>query len=195
MTEAAPAYAALLQVGFGTGLRPAEVFGLRVEDLRLDDYGTGWISVQRQVVVVKGRPRLSTRLKGEPGTSASRRTIPIDARLLDVIHHHMARFGVGPAGLLFQAPAGGVIDPNNFRGDGRPFGRAVPLSGLDVVGLAPVVPYTWRHSHGTWLLAAGVPPAEAAKRLGHTRQGTLLDWYSHPTAGRRNRRGEGSGGV
>jgi integrase len=40
-----------------------------------------------------------------------------------------------------------------------------------------------RHSHATYLLAAGVHPKVASERLGHSKVGITLDLYSHVLPG------------
>ncbi len=181
MEKIAPHFSLVLGIGFATGLRPSEVYGLRFSDLRVDDNGWGWISVQRRLVVVGGRLVLSDRLKGEPRSSASRRTIPIGPGTVATIEAHRSYYGLGPSGSLWRSPEGDNFDPRNFRI--RDLARAITAAKLDEDDDVPVIPYTWRHSHATWLLASGVPPAEAARRLGQASQATLLAWYSHPLPG------------
>ena len=40
-----------------------------------------------------------------------------------------------------------------------------------------------RHSHATYMLAAGVHPKIASERLGHSKVGITLDLYSHVIPG------------
>jgi integrase len=78
---------------------------------------------------------------------------------------------------MFSMPEGGKMDANNFA---RTWQRAVTESGTEVSAeQAKPVPYSLRHTHASTLLASGWSPAEAAARLGHKRQATLLDHYSH----------------
>jgi integrase len=50
-------------------------------------------------------------------------------------------------------------------------------------GLPAVTAHTLRHSHATWLAAAGIPAPVAAARLGHADGGALfMRVYAHPGA-------------
>jgi hypothetical protein len=66
-------------------------------------------------------------------------------------------------------PSGALIPWLHFQ-EGAP--RTPPLRLHDL-----------RHSHATYLLAAGVHPKVASERLGHSKVGITLDLYSHVLPG------------
>lgn len=173
-------YRGVALVGLIAGLRPAEIYALRLNDMSIDD-GIGWISVRRQLVVVMGAPQLTTRLKGEPRSSASRRDVPVARALIAELRAAAAMFETGPNGELFLSPEGRRFDPTNFRR--RIWHQAVRDAGLIVEGLRIPVPYTLRRTHSSQLLHAGIAPAVVAKRLGHADQRTTLRHYSTPVPG------------
>ena len=165
---------------FMTGLRRAEVAGLRWQDID----GQGEVMHIRQALVrVKhhaiGRTSLVFQ---EPKTEHSRRTIPLPELCLAALRHHRAQQaeerlmlgqGYTDHGLVFCRADGNPIDPSTLD---RAFSQALKRAGLPAMRL-----HDARHTYATWLLAHGVPHKVAQTLLGHSSITMTLDLYSHVT--------------
>jgi integrase len=168
-----PLYLTLL----ATGLRIGEALGLRWKDA---DLTTGRLTVN-QTFARLGKQQLYK----EPKTDKSRRTItlPADVRdaLLDVReaqNDHRRLFGESyeDHDLIFCQANGRPLHAHNVAR--RDFRR---------VCAAAEVPrprtHDLRHSSASFLLSQGVPLPVVSERLGHSRQSTTLDIYSHVLPG------------
>lgn len=159
-----------------TGMRRAEVLGLRWIDVDLD---AGRLAVRQAYISIDGRAQFS-----EPKTRQSRRTIDLDARTVDVLRgwateqqaEQEAWADAGEDhGLVFTREDGSPIPPDRFS---KLFGRHASAAGL-----RPIRLHDLRHTHASLLLASGVNPKVASERLGHHSVAFTLDVYSHVVPG------------
>jgi integrase len=161
-----------------TGMRRAELLGLRWTDLDLE---AGTLRVERGLVLTPtGEVVWST-----PKTDRSRRTVDLDEATIVALRAHrkgqmaeqLASLGAWPedgdeAGLVFTDEAGRPLRPAYLS---RRFGDLVrKVSGLQRVRL-----HDLRHTHATILLRDGVPVHVVSARLGHASPSITLDFYAH----------------
>jgi integrase len=144
-----------------SGLRVAEALGLRWSDVDMD---AGTVSVRQDMVYVGGRM-----VPGRPKTDTSARTFALTPHALAALRDQKARqaeerLRAGEAwqdtGLVFTASNGAPLNTANVD---RAFRRV-----REKAGVRPLPLYSLRHATASILLAAGVPPALAAKMLGHS---------------------------
>jgi integrase len=175
MVEVDPRYCAMLVVGNSTGLRPAEVYGLRPSVVRGGERPV--ISVERAIVTVDGISHPTERLKGEPKSRASRRLVDVDDILIKVIEDHIAEYGLSREGYIFSMPNGSYVHNNAFinRSSRKSLGalvRAARLAGLEEHDTQAepwknIIPYTWRHTNISMRQAMGHDLAYTQQQVGH----------------------------
>lgn len=147
----------------GTGLRWGEATALRVGDVDVE---------AATVQVVRARKRVPGGWEiGPPKTRRSRRTVTLPGEVLAALTPLLADRKRGD--LLFTAPGGGPVHGGNFRA--RVWSPAVERAGLS---RRPRV-HDLRHTHASWLVAAGVPLPVIQRRLGHESITTTIDVYGH----------------
>jgi integrase len=160
----------------GTGLRFGEAVALTVEDVDL-------LATTPSLRVTKALRRTPGGFEvGPPKTRRSRRTVSLPADLVDVLAPLVTR----PGGeLLFVGPTGARVHHANFYN--RAWSKAVGTFAGDRVvdgkvvrgdGRRPRI-HDLRHSHASWLIAAGVPLPAIRDRLGHESINTTVDVYGH----------------
>jgi integrase len=159
-----------------TGMRRAELAGLRWVDVDLDE---GRASPRRPRVVVNYAVEVS-----EPKTAKGRRSVALDALTVAALREHKERQAedqaeVGPgwqdSGLVFTRPDGAPIHPDLISDW---FERLAREAGLPKIRLHDV-----RHSYASAALAAGIPAKIVSERLGHATIQITLDTYSHVLPG------------
>jgi integrase len=161
-------YAAVFDLMGFAGLRPSEVSGVEVNDLRLPSDGWGIVRLGRAVTSPGERyareanayetKELKHRASGDI------REVPIPPETVTRLRRHMDRFSPHD-GRVFLNADGNPVSSNAYS---RVFKRAKAQLWPEGHKLAKVVPYDLRHSAATIMLRAGVPPAEVAIRLGHS---------------------------
>jgi integrase len=82
---------------------------------------------------------------------------------------------------LFSAPGSTARDGPGL--DLRQPGRNATAAEFGFVGGFPAVPHSLRHSHGSHLLADGVPLPVVSERLGHSSVRTTAEVYAHAIRG------------
>ena len=139
--------------GFGTGLRPGEMAGLRWSAVHL---------TARCVEVCKGE-------RGK--TKNSRRTLPVAGDALAVLQRRHSRRKSEADGPVFTGAKGGPISGAYATKQLQRFATEAGLS-------KNLVTYGLRHSYGTNLTAASKPVLDVAQMMG-TSGGMLEDHYAH----------------
>ncbi len=158
----------LLTVAVGTGLRWGELTALRVRDVQL----FGSKPTVRVAQAWKRQPG-GSHILGRPKTKASRRTIRVDREVVDALAGHVA--GKTSDDLVFTTPGGARWHQNHFR-ERRWLPATTAAAALGVTKRPRV--HDLRHTHASWLVAAGRPMLAVGRRLGHTSV-TTTERYSH----------------
>lgn len=147
-------------------MRQGEVFGLTRDKLRL--LGTNpVVVVDRQLLT-----RIGGRLEFGPlKTSASYRTIPLPAVVVDALNEHLARHQVADDGLVFTLD-GAPIHRSAFVW--RPAAVAAGLNAGTGTGM-----HALRHYYASLLIRFGESVKTVQARLGHASAAETIDTYSH----------------
>jgi integrase len=161
-------YAALFACVGIAGLRPSEAIALQVADVQLPD--TGWgLAVLRGAVTSPGTRYTRTgtvvegkELKQRPVDAV--REVPIAADLVDRLLWHIQRWPP-VAGRVFSNAAGRPPTTTNYGPVWTRVRKHVRAPGHQ---LSKTTVYDLRHSAATMMLRAAVPPAEVARRFGHS---------------------------
>ncbi len=143
----------------GTGCRISEALGLRFRDLRANklSFSRTW-SKARQVEDMK--------------STASRRTIPVSAKLVERIEAEQERRGAGLDAFVFDAGSGKPHGQDNIRS------RWLPKV-IEAAGVPPRTLHEIRHSSVVLLMEAGASMKAISLRLGHQDVATTLGVYAH----------------
>jgi integrase len=163
---------ALYVLALHLGLRRGELFGLRWEDINLDN---GVLEVRRSLQRVGGQLRTVS-----PKSAASQRTVPLPGICVDALQDHQKRqeaerVGAGTAwqdsGYVFTSTTGTPMEPDNLRRSWYPLREAAGLGGVVFHGL--------RHTCVTLLLDLGVPPHIVRDIVGHSAIDVTMTIYAH----------------
>jgi integrase len=159
-----------------TGCRWGEMAALQRHNTHLDDR---IIRIDPKIGALKETAH--RQWLGPPKTPASARTITLPAFLAVLLKHHLDNHD---SPFVFPNEAGGFLWRHSWRSrtfnpafDGNlhlthPPTRTYPIRpGLTFHEL--------RHSHKTWLIAAGIPEVAQARRLGHRMDKRVAEVYSH----------------
>lgn len=164
--------AAMWRLFVVTGMRRAEVAGLRWLDVDLD---AGRLSVRSTRVLVYSHVEVV-----EPKTRRSRRAVLLDPVTVAALMAHRDRQAAErqraaeawtDTGYVFVKENGEPLDPDRIS---HLFGLWVARSGLPKIRL-----HDLRHTAATLALSAGVHPKVVSERLGHSSIAITLDTYSH----------------
>lgn len=151
---------ALFKLAVGTGARQGELLALEPADF---DLAAGTVTITR--MLDQGKDGFKTH---PPKSKSGVRTIGVPVFALDALEPHLAGRGPGPA---FTSDAGTYLGKSNFvRNDWAGL--------LEKAGVRYRNFHVLRHTHASRLLAAGVDPAEVARRLGD-RIETVMRTYAH----------------
>lgn len=159
-----------------TGCRWGEIAALQRHNTHLDDRT---IVIDPKVGALKETAH--RQWLGPPKTPASARTITLPAFLAILLKHHL---DTHESPFVFPNEANGFLWRHSWRS--RTFNPAFD-GNLDLPHPAtrtyPIRPgltfHELRHSHKTWLIAAGVPEVAQARRLGHRMDKRVVEVYSH----------------
>ncbi|MBM4463427.1 MAG: site-specific integrase [Chloroflexi bacterium] len=169
-------YYPLIYMAVSTGLRQAELLGLRWRDV--DDLG---LSISVSQVLYKRRG--VTQLK-EPKTSRSRRRVKMTPKLAEFLRDYRAereslywQLGKPLAldSLVFTSTAFQPMNPGNLS---RTFSTLAKEAGLPGVRF-----HDLRHTFASLSLLQGVHPKIISEALGHSSVAFTMDVYSHIIAG------------
>jgi integrase len=157
--------ATILVAGYG-GFRLGELVALRINDV---DWDAGTIRVDEALTDVDGHLAFE-----DPKTARGFRAVPMADLALDRLRSHIEqRVGwADPRALLFTAPNGATLRPNNWRR--RHFDPAVSK-----VGLSPLTPHDLRHTAASFFIAEGANPWMLAEILGHGDTRMIDRVYGH----------------
>jgi len=164
-----------------TGIRPAELCGLRVRSI---NFARRMVSVSDTLMPVNRFEESAYGLvEGPTKTEAGDRDIPIPQWLCDDIAAMLAARASargGPTSLdehLFLRPTGIPLNRDKFRQDViRPALRAAGLP-------ERLRTYDLRHSHASLLIDQGANVLAVAQRMGHSDPAVTLRVYGHLFAG------------
>jgi integrase len=155
-----------------TGLRQAELLGLRWRDVDLDLLS---ISVSRVLYKRRGVCQFK-----EPKTSHSRRRVAMTPKLALFLREYQAdRKAVYQQlgkvltldSLVFGTPEGKPLDPSMLSHE---FAKAVKMAGLEGVRF-----HDLRHTFASLMLLRGAKPKVISEALGHSSVAFTMDVYSH----------------
>jgi integrase len=165
-------YYPIIYTAVSTGLRQAELLGLRWRDIDLD---TRSISVNRVLYKRKGVNAFK-----EPKTAHSRRRVSMTLKLSSYLQDykasqeslclHLGRL-LSLDDLVFSNIDGKAIDPSVLS---RNFARIVKRAGLDKVRF-----HDLRHTFASLMLLRGAKAKVISEALGHSSVAFTMDVYSH----------------
>jgi len=163
---------ALYSLALNTGMRQAELLGLRWADA---DLSAATLHVRQQVYRMDGEWQFT-----EPKTPASRRAISLSGACVEALRERRLAQNKerlraktwADLDLVFCNRLGNPIEKGNLLR--RSF---APL--LERAGLPHVRFHDLRHSAASMMLAANVNPKVVQERLGHSSISTTMDTYSH----------------
>ncbi|MBM9506815.1 site-specific integrase [Actinacidiphila acididurans] len=133
--------------------------------------GSGWTD--------DGRPHDTRGLKRRARNAT--RSVPIPPDLVRLLRAHLQRYGTAPDGRLFRAVRGGRVPSTEYCRIWATARRRTLLP-RDAETPFAKVPYCLRHAGISLWITAGIPPAEAARRAGHSLT-VLYRIYAKPLRG------------
>ncbi len=166
------AYEPLWTLALLTGLRRAELLGLRWRDI---DWDAGTATIRQTVTKAGSRPTTKP-----PKNPTSRRPVPLSAETLALLAAHRQRQRQHIEECLDAYEDNDLICPNAYGQAWYPdtvshrFKRLVELAGVRAVNLH----YT-RHTYASLALAQGETLAAVSEVLGHADRRTTLGFYQH----------------
>ena len=165
-------YGVVIRMALLTGMRRSELLGLRWENVRFHDDGTGVISVVEGALSVAGRGWVY----GPPKTDRGRRAIAISTAAVGLLRDWRAQSadsaGTG-SGLVFASRNGTPVTPTMLR---RTWARVLRDAHIDNNRRGM---HVLRHTHASLLFAEGVNPKVVSERLGHATVAFTMQTYGH----------------
>ena len=160
-----------------TGMRPAELCGLKVRSVDLIRHS---VAITETLLPVSGYGDQRLQLVvGPPKTEAGDRTVPIPGWLCEDLAEMLARRAaprgrpIGRDEPLFVNRAGQPLNRDKFR-------ETVVRPALRAAGLPEQLrTYDLRHGHASMLIDMGVNPLVVAQRMGHSDPSVTLREYGH----------------
>jgi integrase len=160
-----------------TGMRPAELCGLKVRSVDLIRHS---VAITETLLPVSGYGDQRLQLVvGPPKTEAGDRTVPIPGwlceDLAEMLAGRAARLGtpIGRDEPVFVNRAGKPLNRDKFR-------QTVIRPALRAAGLPEQLrTYDLRHGHASMLIDMGVNPLVVAQRMGHSDPSVTLREYGH----------------
>lgn len=172
--EAGDRYSALIFFLAYGGVRVGEAVALERSKV---DVKRGRVVIDRSASEVQGRLTF-----GRTKTKGSTRTITLPRFVVDQLAGQVERYPTD-TGLVFSAPDGGPLRPNNFR-------KRVYAPALERAGLPHQSIHALRHVCASQLAGAGGSAVEIAARLGHSNPAITQRVYTHLLATRDERLAE-----
>jgi integrase len=162
---------AMVMVQAACGLRIGELLALRVQD----------VDFLRRTLRVEYQFAPGSKLRTDPKTPRSRRTIPLPTVAAEALAEHMSRFPPTVDGTLFSTRLGTPYRHDYY--GARIFKEAVAKANIG----RDAVPHDLRHWYASRLLHAGESVVTVAERLGHSNATTVLKTYGHLIEGQEDR--------
>lgn len=160
-------YRALIVLGAGTGVRISEALGLTTDRV---DWLRRTVRIDRQLLRLRcGTVPVFGPLKDK---SNRPRTIPLPDFVVEELSAHVARFGLGPDGLLFTRPNGGPLPRTTFSDTWRAAGEPLGIAKGEGFHLL-------RHFYASLLINSGQSVKTIQERLGHQSAVITLDVCGH----------------
>jgi integrase len=166
-------YEVLYNLAVRTGMRKAEVLGLKWTDL---DWQRGTIRIQRQLQRVQGQGLLLL----PPKTKSGRRTIQLGQHSLQLLRARFEAQRLERAfqgdnwqehGLIFTTARGSPFDQRSMD---RDYKQVLKRAGVENIRF-----HDLRHTAASLMLNNGIPVLVVSKILGHAKTSTTLDIYGH----------------
>lgn len=175
----------------GTGLRRAEMYGMRWADIIDSDGDEPYIWVRKTLQVLKG----GKVVYGDTKSKSGRRKVHVDETVVAALRRQKKKQAAWKLALgggwsatfdAFDEHGKPVVVPNDLvftNPDGThlspvaipvKFQRRARAAGLNVIRF-----HDLRHTHATHLLMAGADPKYVSERLGHSSVSFTLDRYGH----------------
>jgi integrase len=160
-----------------TGMRPAELCGLKVRSVDLIRHS---VAITETLLPVSGYGDQRLQLvAGPPKTEAGDRSVPIPGWLCEDLAEMLAarattrQSAIGRDEPLFVNRAGQPLNRDKFR-------ETVIRPALRAAGLPEELrTYDLRHGHASMLIDMGVNPLVVAQRMGHSDPSVTLREYGH----------------
>lgn len=170
--ERLASHGALVHFLGATGCRWSEATALRWDNVDWDNAAANITEAWN-----RGPAGQATRQVGDPKSAASNRSVSLYSDTIDVLKEQYTRSGDHPTGLVFPGRLdNGVVrglNPTSFLQDHwHPARRRLGLPEW-------VTPHVLRHSHISWLLAAGAPVYLVSRRAGHETTAVTEKVYGH----------------
>jgi integrase len=147
----------------GLGLRIGELLALRAED----------VDFLRRTVRIETQIAPGAKVRSDPKTPRSKRTLPLPAMVADALAAHMVAYPPAEDGSLFSTRFGAVYRHDYY--GSQILARAVVKAGLP----KGTTSHDLRHHYASVLLAAGESVVAVAERLGHENASLVLSTYGH----------------
>jgi len=155
------------QLLVGTGLRFGEATALEAKDFKLDG-PTPTVNITK---AWKENGDGGYYI-GPPKTKRSKRTVSLAPSTVDAIREAIAASGKG---YVFTLKRGGVMRSGSTFN--RAWSPALKAAGIPKAEWPRI--HDCRHSHASWMVAAGMEIFHLSRRLGHESITTTMDRYSH----------------
>jgi integrase len=181
--EREPELTAFFGCLYYAALRPAEALHLRIDDCELPAEGWGWLHLTGSTQHAgsdwsdSGDPREDRGLKHRARSAV--RDVPAAPVLVDLLRRHVAAYGVGADGRVFQSTSyrRGPVSLATYTRAWRQ-ARERALTPAQQRSPLAKVPYHLRHAAVSLWLNSGVPATQVAEWAGHS-VNVLLRVYAH----------------
>lgn len=156
----------MIHLGALCGLRHGEILALTMEN----------VDIEGRLIKVRHSLTEFDTLKG-PKTLAGRRTVPMPARVADLLREWIERYYIpNSRGLIFRTESGRALSQANLN---KPWRRLLRDAGLEQTG-EQFHFHALRHFAASWMIENGIPITDVAALLGHSKFDVTLQVYAHP---------------
>lgn len=159
----------IIMLAYTTGMRLSEILALRWEDVDLRK-PTDRIRPTLTVNQTVHRSFSAGLYFSDCKNNSSHRKITLPIETVKALNKYKLKTG-RTEGLIFLNSNNGSYDSTSYS---RIFKKIEEEANINDKGF-----HSFRHTHASELLAAGIPIQEVSRRLGHAKISTTLDIYSH----------------